>query len=67
MTGAKAGAGVAVEVFVKQDQVAPVWIALEDLLRAKNGTPAVFPAQKRARQASRLNSRNSFCFDFRFL
>src|SRR5437899_7461976 len=44
--------GVAMEVFVEEHEVAPVWIALEALDAAEHGTSAVL-TEKNGRQAPR--------------
>jgi hypothetical protein len=46
MTGANAGAVVAVGVFIKQNEIAPVWVGLELLGAAIERTPAVRSAMK---------------------
>src|ERR1700740_3357689 len=46
MIRANPGAVVSMEVFVKQNQVAPKRIALEIFLRARNRPPPVFSADK---------------------
>src|SRR5437867_9470162 len=53
MTGANAGAVVAVEVLVKQEQVAPMRVLLEFLHATVDGTPALGIAQENARQPTR--------------
>ena len=53
MACADARAVVAVEVFVKQRQVAPMWIVLKLLRAAVNRPSPVFAAQEDARQATR--------------
>src|SRR5271169_6674554 len=53
VASADARAVVAVEVFVKREQVAPVWITLELLRAAKHRAPPVAVAQEDARQALR--------------
>ena len=50
MTGAEAGAVVAVKVFMKRDQVAPVRIILEFLRTAENRAPAMFIPHEYSRQ-----------------
>ena len=52
MTGADADAGVAVEVFVKGDGVAPVRVGLEFFKVAEDGALAVGVAQEDAREAA---------------
>ena len=52
MAGADTLAGVAVEVFVKGDVVAPVRIGLEFFSVAENGALAVGAAQEDAREAA---------------
>jgi len=52
MAGADSLAGVAVEVFVKGDVVAPVRIGLELFKVAENGALAVGAAQEDAREAA---------------
>src|SRR5437773_4172519 len=53
MTGAEAGAVVAVEVFVEKQQIAPVRVALELLRVAVHGPSAVAPAQKEPDEPAR--------------
>src|SRR5437870_5196654 len=53
MTGANASAVVAVEVLVKQEQVAPMRVLLELLCAAVDGTPTLRIAQEKARQPAR--------------
>jgi hypothetical protein len=50
MTGANARAVVAVEVLVKQEHVAPMWVLLEFLYATVDRTPAIGIAQENARQ-----------------
>src|SRR6266567_9626902 len=59
MAGADALAGVAVEVFVEGDRVAPVGIGLEFFKVAEDGASFVGAAQKDAGEAS-----GDFCGDF---
>src|ERR1700674_2777457 len=47
---ADAGAVVAVEVFVENDEVAPVWVVLKDRGRARHGLSAVRVAEKNVNQ-----------------
>src|ERR1700745_596131 len=58
MAGAQTRSGVAVKVFVKKNQVAPMRIALEDFAFAGDGTAAGAVAQKDADQAARNLRRN---------
>ena len=51
VAGADAGAVVAMKVFVKRDQVAPVGIFLEFFRAAEDRAPAMFILQKYSRQA----------------
>src|SRR5215831_7691096 len=53
MAGAQAGAGIAVEVFVEQNQVTPVRIVLELFPFAEGGPGAVAAAQEDVIQAAR--------------
>ena len=53
MAGADPGAGVAVEVFVEGDVVAPVRVALEGLLRAEDRPAAGGVAREDGDQALR--------------
>ena len=53
MARADAGAGIAVKIFVEEDEVAPVRIGLELLLSPVHGSPAVRVAEEDAREASR--------------
>ena len=46
MAGANAGAVVSMEVFVKQDEIAPVRVGLKLLGAAIERTPAVWSAMK---------------------
>src|SRR5437016_4958774 len=59
MAGADSLAGVAVEVFVKGDVDAPVWIGLELFSVAEDGALAVGAAQEDAGEAA-----GDFCGDF---
>ena len=59
MAGADALAGVAVEVFVKGDRVAPVGIGLELFDVAEDGALAVGAAEEDAGEAA-----GDFCRDF---
>ena len=52
MAGAQARSAVAVKVFVKQNQVAPMRIVLQDFGSARDGTAAGAVAQKDADQAA---------------
>src|SRR5438067_1624327 len=52
MAGADSLAGVAVEVFVKGDVVAPMWIGLELFKVAEDGALAVGAAQEDASEAA---------------
>src|SRR5262249_15447991 len=51
MIRADAGAVVAVEVFVKQNEVAPVRIAMEKFQTARGWTPSIFAAHKNTTEA----------------
>src|SRR5260370_2593459 len=46
MAGADSGPVVPMKIFVEQDQVAPVWIALKEIDAARNGPAAVRITQK---------------------
>src|SRR5687768_13531667 len=52
VAGAKPGAVVAMEVFVKQQVILPVGICLEFFRAAENRTPAILVTQKDAGQPS---------------
>src|SRR6476659_4406385 len=52
MTGAEASAGVAMEVFMEHNQVAPMWIDLKLLQVAEHRPAAVGAAQKDASHAA---------------
>src|SRR5258708_38862450 len=58
MAGTDSGARIAVEVFVKQNQISPVRVGLEFLQVAEHGPPALFIAQESAGQATRQFSGN---------
>src|SRR5215203_5322165 len=49
--GAEAHAGVAVEVFVEEDEVAPVWVGLKFFVPAVGGAAAVGVAREEADEA----------------
>src|SRR5260370_19497149 len=51
--GANARAVVAVKVFVKADQVAPIGVAAEEINPAGNWTPPILAAKENMRQAAR--------------
>src|SRR5258706_16451715 len=53
VTSTQPGAVVPVEVFVKQDEIAPVGVVLELLARAIDGSPAVLATQEDGGQADR--------------
>src|SRR5439155_21568978 len=53
VAGADPGAGIAVEVLVEEDQVAPVRIGLEFVLHTVHGALAIRVAEEDARQAPR--------------
>src|SRR5207248_3600648 len=53
MVGPKAGAVVAVEVFIEQNQIAPIGIALEDFGSPSDGPAARVVAQENADQTAR--------------
>src|SRR5215468_329580 len=53
MTRPQARAIVPMEVFVEQDEIAPVWILLEFPRAAVDGTPAVGATQEDAGEAAR--------------
>ena len=52
MAGAHSGAGVSVEIFVEQNQVAPVRIGLEFLKSAKDRSAAFVISKKDVRHAA---------------
>src|SRR5262249_26562216 len=53
VAGAEAGSVIAMEVFVEQNQVAPVRVLLKLSGAAIDRTPAIFAAQKNAGQSAR--------------
>src|SRR5579883_735245 len=53
MIGADASTVVAVKVFVKQNEVFPVRVALEHFDAARHGAPSIRPAQEEMNQAAR--------------
>ena len=59
VAGADAGTVVAVEVFVKQDQVAPVRIVLEFFRAAENRSSLIRIAQEDARQPREISPATS--------
>src|SRR5262245_43915652 len=73
MTGADAGAVVAVKVFVERNQIAPMRVALKFLRAAEDRPPALFVPQENSRQALgdfagdlpqiQIDSRSSGIFD----
>src|SRR5689334_5014575 len=58
MAGADAGTVVAVEVLVKEDQIAPVRIVLIAAVLSVHGTAALFVLKEDAREPSRELSRD---------
>src|SRR5574340_251185 len=58
VAGADTGSVVSVKRFVEQDQIPPMRVLLELLGLPIDGTPAVLPAQERARQTPRQLCRN---------
>src|SRR4051795_4538848 len=50
VTDAKAGARIAVKIFVEQDEIAPMRVSLELFVIAINRTPAVAPFQEQLDQ-----------------
>ena len=53
VVGAQAGAGVAVEVFVEQNRIAPVRVGVETTVGAVYGTAAGFVLERNARETTR--------------
>src|SRR6266511_460128 len=51
--GPEAGAGVAVEVLVEEDQVVPRWVLLQLAVAAEDGAPALLVPQEQRDQAAR--------------
>ena len=58
MARADPGAVVAMEIFIEQDEIAPVRILLKLFRTAVDGTPTIGPAQKGMREPSGQPSRN---------
>src|SRR5216684_101925 len=58
MAGAQAGSGIAMEVFVKQHQIAPMAVGLELFEISENWPAAFFIAKKDARHAARQFARD---------
>src|SRR5580658_7169135 len=52
VTRADAGAVIAMEIFVKEQQISPVRIALENFGAARDGTPPVLAANKNMNEAA---------------
>jgi hypothetical protein len=52
VVGADTGAGITVKILVKQDQIAPVGVALKFLLVREHGTASVGVTQKNIAQAA---------------
>src|ERR1700746_3659520 len=57
MAGANSSPRVAVEIFVKQDKVAPVWVGLELFEISKHWSAASFISEKYVRYATRQLAR----------
>src|ERR1700722_5989846 len=53
VTRAEAGAIVCMEIFIEQEQISPVWIALEQFGAAGNGAAAVFATNENVNEAAR--------------
>src|SRR6266478_894015 len=58
MAGPQAGSGIAMEVFVKQHQVAPMRVGLEPFETSEDGPAALFIAKENARHSARQFTRN---------
>src|ERR1700691_4718736 len=58
MIRAESRARIAMEIFVEQNQIAPMWIGLKYLAVAEHGPSALFGAQENVRQSPRKLRRN---------
>src|SRR5579872_4228844 len=58
MTRAQSDSGVAIEVLVKKDQIAPVWVLLMSYRRAGCRARPIGTSQEQAREAVRQFRRN---------